>query len=59
VVTQLKNLRSHPTVAARLQAGDLVLHGWVYHIGPGMVTVYDETSRRFEAPVTIGSEGRD
>ena len=48
VVAQLKNLRSHPTVAARLEKGDLALHGWVYHIGPGTVTVYNEASRTFE-----------
>jgi carbonic anhydrase len=49
VIAQLKNLRSHPTVAARLEQGDLALHGWVYHIGPGIVTAYDEASRKFEA----------
>jgi len=49
VVAQLKNLRSHPTVAARLEEGDLALHGWVYHIGPGTVTVYNESSQMFEA----------
>jgi len=48
VVAQLKNLRSHPAVAARMEQGDLTLHGWVYHIGPGTVTVYDEASRRFD-----------
>ncbi len=48
VVAQLKNLRSHPAVAARLAQGDLVLHGWVYHIGPGLVTTYNEASRKFE-----------
>jgi carbonic anhydrase len=42
VVAQLKNLRSHPAVAARLAKGDLALHGWVYHTGPGTVTAYDE-----------------
>lgn len=47
VVAQLKNLRSHPAVAARLQEGDLRLHGWIYHIGPGTVTAYDEESRQF------------
>ena len=30
VIAQLKNLRTHPSVAARLQK-PLVLHGWVYH----------------------------
>jgi carbonic anhydrase len=47
VVAQLKNLRTHPTVAARLADGDLQLHGWVYHIGPGRVTAYDEQESRF------------
>jgi carbonic anhydrase len=48
VIAQLKNLRSHPSVAARLEQGDLTLHGWVYHIGPGAVTAYNDASRKFE-----------
>lgn len=47
VVAQLQNLRSHPSVAARLKEGDLALHGWVYHIGDGAVTAYDEQTDRF------------
>ena len=47
VVAQLENLRSHPTVAARLAQGDLALHGWVYHIGSGAVTAYNEATRTF------------
>ena len=50
VVAQLRNLRSHPTVAARLEEGDLAMHGWVYHIGPGTVTAYDEPSGKFLPP---------
>jgi carbonic anhydrase len=50
VVAQLKNLRSHPAVAARLEQGDLSLHGWVYHIGPGVVTAYNEERQKFETP---------
>ncbi|MGA2882027.1 MAG: carbonic anhydrase [Bryobacteraceae bacterium] len=50
VVTQLKNLRSHPAVANRLLEGNLSLHGWVYHIGPGVVTAYNEKSGKFETP---------
>src|SRR3954453_14630548 len=49
VVAQLENLRSHPAVAARLEEGDLALHGWVYHIGPGTVTAWDEASGAFAA----------
>ncbi len=48
VVAQMKNLRSHPAVAARLEEADLALHGWVYHIGPGTVTAYNEASGQFE-----------
>jgi carbonic anhydrase len=47
VVAQIENLRSHPTVATRLEQGDLSLHGWIYHIGSGTVTAYDEESRRY------------
>ncbi len=50
VTHQLDNLRTHPAVAARLAEGDLTLQGWVYHIGPGAVTVYDEGSARFQEP---------
>ena len=53
VVAQLKNLRSHPTVAARLKNSDLALHGWVYHIGSGMVTAYNEASQRFETTASV------
>ena len=56
VVAQLKNLSSHPTVADRLKQGDLALHGWVYHIGSGTVTVYNEAFGEFETPA---SEHRD
>ena len=47
VVAQLDNLRSHPTVAARLKEGDLALHGWVYHIGDGKVTAYNPETGTF------------
>jgi carbonic anhydrase len=47
VVEQLKNLHSHPAVATRLGLGNLRLHGWVYHIGQGLVTVYDHERKIF------------
>jgi carbonic anhydrase len=60
VVGQVKNLRSHPAVANRLLDGNLSLHGWVYHIGEGVVTVYNEESRKFETPeirdIEVGSK---
>ena len=59
VVAQLKNLRTHPGVAARLKDGDLKLRGWVYHIGAGTVTAWDEASREFLEIREEGTEGRD
>jgi carbonic anhydrase len=47
VVEQLKNLQTHPSVAARLEQGSLKLHGWVYHIARGTVTIYDSGRGRF------------
>ena len=37
VRTQLTNLGTHPSVAARLATGQVALHGWVYDIETGHV----------------------
>ena len=47
VIEQLKNLHTHPDVAARLEQGNLKLHGWVYHIGKGTVTTYSPRREKF------------
>ena len=47
VVEQLKNLPTHPSVAARMEQGNLKLHGWVYHIGKGTVTTYSPKREKF------------
>jgi carbonic anhydrase len=47
VLHQLENLRTHPAVAHRLAKGDLAVHGWVYHIGEGTVTHYQDEAARF------------
>lgn len=47
VLLQLQHLRTHPSVAARVAAGTLTLHGWVYDIKTGIVTAYDEAQKRF------------
>jgi carbonic anhydrase len=55
VIHQLSNLRTHPTVAERLDQGDLNLHGWVYDLGEGVVTHYDSGQDAFvalETPLT-------
>jgi carbonic anhydrase len=47
VIAQIENLRTHPCVASRIHRGQLNLHGWVYHIETGLVTVYEPGSKRF------------
>lgn len=59
VLTQLTNLRTHPAVAAKLAAGRLQLHGWVYGIQTGEVRVGDERTGVFTplgtAPIDAAS----
>jgi carbonic anhydrase len=47
VLVQLENLRTLPSVAARLRKGDLHLHGWVYKIETGEVFAYEPASGQF------------
>src|SRR4051812_22968695 len=47
VVQQIENLKTHPSIASRLEDGDLNLHGWVYHIAEGAVTSYDAAAAQF------------
>ncbi|NRB42377.1 MAG: carbonic anhydrase [Pseudomonadales bacterium] len=37
VVQQLEHLLTHPAVKARVDKGELEIHGWVYHIETGQV----------------------
>lgn len=47
VLEQLSHLGGHPSVAARLESGDLNLHGWVYDIGSGDVRAFDSETGVF------------
>jgi len=47
VLLQLAHLRTHPAVAIALAEGRTELHGWVYNIGSGGVTAYDEEQKKF------------
>lgn len=58
VVQQLVNLTTFPAVRKRLEMGSLWLHGWVYDLHSGGVTVYDSTGERFvhaELAAALGS----
>ncbi|MGE0406418.1 MAG: carbonic anhydrase [Candidatus Korobacteraceae bacterium] len=59
VVAQLRNLTTHPCVAARQARGDLDLHAWVYNIGSGEVLMYDGDSRAFAPLGTMQSAVAD
>ncbi len=47
VLLQLNHLRTHSAVAIALAEGRTELHGWVYDIGTGGITAYDETEKEF------------
>jgi carbonic anhydrase len=48
VLLQMRHLRTHPSVAAAMAAGELTMSGWVYEIGPGVVRVAAEGSHTFK-----------
>jgi carbonic anhydrase len=45
---QLTHLRTHPAVAARIAQGRLALQGWVYDIGHGKISVFDDAHGHFQ-----------
>lgn len=47
VVAQMANLPTYAVVKERLESGELQLHGWVYDLATGAVTVYDSVGERF------------
>ena len=57
VLAQLENLRTHPSVAARIARGALHLHGWVYKIETGQVFAYDPKNGQFETLTAVESAG--
>lgn len=47
VMAQLTNLRTHPSVAARIARGEMHLHGWIFDIPVGRMKAWDPDSNRF------------
>jgi carbonic anhydrase len=54
VLVQIENLRTHPSVAAKLAAGTLHLHAWVYKFETGEVFTYDAEEGQY-VPVSEGA----
>ncbi|QMV19189.1 carbonic anhydrase [Granulicella sp. 5B5] len=48
VLQQLGHLKTHPSVAAAMAAGELTLSGWVYEIGSGAVRMAADGSHVFK-----------
>jgi carbonic anhydrase len=49
VLLQLQHLKTHPSVAAAMAAGELTVSGWVYDIGKGQVTIAEDGQKAFTA----------
>jgi carbonic anhydrase len=47
VLAQLGNLKTHPSVAARIARGSLNIYGWVYTIATGHIEAYDDEHGEF------------
>jgi carbonic anhydrase len=57
VLSQLENLKTHPTISSRLAEGKLRLHGWVYEIETGDVFEYEPLEEQFVS-LTAGAASR-
>lgn len=47
VLQQIANLKTHPSVASRLAAGEVMIRGWVYDIGSGTIRQADPQTGEF------------
>ena len=47
VLVQIENLQTHPSVAVKLQRGDLTLHAWIYRMETGEVLAYSTVDGGF------------
>lgn len=56
VLVQIENLQTHPSVAAKLQRGELNLHAWVYHLETGEIHAFNSQSEAFE-PILATTAG--
>jgi carbonic anhydrase len=47
VLVQIENLQTHPSVAVKLQRGELTLHGWIYQMETGEILAYSTKDNAF------------
>jgi carbonic anhydrase len=48
VLEQIAHLKTHPSVASRLAASEVEIHGWVYEIGAGRIWAADLETGEFD-----------
>lgn len=56
VLAQVDNLKTHPSVAAAMAAGNLQLHAWVYQISDGEIHTWAEERKAFLPLDTVSVE---
>lgn len=56
VLVQIENLQTHPSVAVKLQRGDLTLHAWIYQMESGEVLSYSSTDGNFQSLTDLPPE---
>ncbi|MEW9797508.1 carbonic anhydrase [Alteromonas sp. CYL-A6] len=56
VLQQIQHLRTHPSVAAKIATGQVLLHGWVYDIERGEVICYDDDAGQWASMDKVYSD---
>ena len=59
VITQVDNLKTHPSVSAAYAHERIRIFAWVYHFEKGQVTVYDPKTKSFVSSSEVNPEGSD
>jgi len=57
VLVQIKNLKTHPSVAAAIAAKSVHIFGWTYHFENGTVSVYDPALHKFVPSTEVAQDG--
>lgn len=57
VEEQMANLATYPSVRAKLDAGELQLHGWIYDLHAGHLVIWDPRSETFRHMDSILDSG--
>ncbi|CAM3051676.1 carbonic anhydrase [Legionella steigerwaltii] len=47
VLTQIKNLKTHPAVIEQLETDKLSIHGWIYEFETGRILAHDQSTSQF------------